>query len=651
MRRVVGLVLLLTVVGCERPRVVGLEAGSLDVPEALNFEPTGLGYSRVAAVSLTNRSRVPVTVTVATEAPFSAPHEVTVPGGGELALEVTFSPTEAALAERTLTVGTALVTLRGEGFVVPTCETAGPCEVVRFDPDASRCVRETKSDGETCTDLAACLESGVCRAGACMGQAARCDDANPCTTDSCRVGFGCQHDAVECAPPTNPCQAARCDKVLGCTTGPVADGTPCGNVSCEEASICLAGACRTVTPPEGFRCAPESMCQDEGVCRQRVCVRPAPHALSATWTYSSSDGWLQFEGINDPSGNWYWVECVANDCTAVSYTPQGFERFRSTAAYRSSSARYGNSQLYAAGRFIFAAGGLTAVDALTGTLSWRALSTEWILELAEDGAGQGFALTRSVTSPGQATQSLVRFSLATGAELGRVTVGEDPRGLLLDGDGRVYVAWSAPIPATSRFVSFDATLGVRNSHAIGDETPLYVIGDRVVMSDDSERSTLDGALVSPRGMPLRALGGLATPDVRYRAKWDGQTRPPRLFIERQEGLNPPAPAFEVDSDGTFSGFLTRDGSALLMSSWERTYVHRVPTSGTSVETCELSDFWGTNLAGFNGAWVVVSPSDIDIFNDRVFGQRLLFFETGDLGLAPHGWISENGTPGGSRRPR
>jgi hypothetical protein len=650
MRRAVGLVLLLTAVGCERPRVVGLAPGSLDVPEALNFEPTALGYSRVATVSLTNRTRVPVTVTVAATPPFSAPHEVTVPGGAELGLEVTFSPLEAGLAEGTLEVGPARVALRGEGLVVPACETAGPCEVVRFDPDAARCVRETKRDGEACTDLVACLEAGVCRAGACVGQAARCDDANPCTTDSCRVGFGCQHAAVECTPPTNPCHAARCDAVLGCTTGPVVDGTPCGAVSCDEANICLAGACRAVTPPDGFRCAPETMCQAEGVCRQRACVRPAPHALSATWTYTATAAWLMFEGVNDPAGNWYWLECAPSGCSAVSYTSQGFERFR-TAVSRPSSARFGSGQLHADDRFIVAAGGLTALDARTGAVAWRALTSEWILELAEDGAGQGFALTRLVTSPGQPSHSLVRFSLATGAELGRVAIGDDPRGLVLDDGGRVYVAWSAPIPATSRFASFDSTLGVRNSHAIGDERPLYVIGDRVVMSDDSERSTLDGALVVPRGMPLRALGGLATPDVRFRATWDGQARPPRLHVERQSGANAPMQVLEVDSSGTFSGFLTRDGSALLLTSWENTSVHLVPATGTSAERCELLDFWGTNLAGFNGSWLVVSPSDVDIFDDRLFGQRLMFFETGDLGIAPHGWTSVNGTPGGARRPR
>ncbi|MFT3712219.1 MAG: hypothetical protein QM817_31630 [Archangium sp.] len=648
MRRAFGVVLLLALVGCERPRVVGVGEGSLELPDSLQFPATALGYSRVAVLPITNRTRVPVTLTPSTTAPFSVRNEVTVGGGTEERLEVTFSPTEAGLSDGVLELGGATVVLRGEGVEQQACGAAGPCEVVRFDADQLRCVREAAEEGTACSDVAACVDSGSCSSGVCIGRAALCDDANPCTVDSCAVGSGCQHTTLQCTAPTEPCLAARCDPALGCTVGPVADGTPCGDVSCELANVCLAGACRAVTPPEGFTCAEASLCQGAGACHQRSCVRPAPEPLEARWSYVATGRWLRFDGLHDDAGNWFWVECGSR-CEAVSFTATGFERFRRDLGPTTAS---GSGQVLAGAFFIVSANGLHAIDQLTGQEAWSTLSGELVELMAEDGSGQAWAVSHTTANG----WSLVRFSVSSGAVLGRVSLPGRTRALLLDSAHRAHVVSTLSTTSASTYLRVDANGTTSGPVTIGEETPLYVDGERVVWSDDSERNTFDGQVVVPPGQQLpRASGGLASDGARWRLAWDGALRPPRLRVDRRDARGAVTTLLDDASDGSQSAFLTRNGSALIVSSWDRARAQLVPAAGGAVERCELNEsggatVYGAALAGFNGKWLALSPSDIDIL-DHVPTQRLLFFEVPDLGLAATGWVNAHGTPQGSRRPR
>ena len=86
----------------------------------------------------------------------------------------------------------------------------------------ARCNRETGvcnypavANNTSCSDGNACNGGETCQNGACAaGNALNCDDANPCTADSCVPDSGCRHTAV-------------------------ADGTQCGSTKQCKASACV----------------------------------------------------------------------------------------------------------------------------------------------------------------------------------------------------------------------------------------------------------------------------------------------------------------------------------------------------------------------------------------------------------------------------
>src|SRR4051812_43895029 len=124
MRRA-SMMLLLAVIGCDRG---GLQAvtGSVKASEAaLHFDRTYLGFPTQRAVLLENSSRADRVVGVTCPPPFSAPAEVTVPGGSQLQLVVGFDPREEGSASGTLTLadglGVLTVALDGEGLLAPRC--------------------------------------------------------------------------------------------------------------------------------------------------------------------------------------------------------------------------------------------------------------------------------------------------------------------------------------------------------------------------------------------------------------------------------------------------------------------------------------------------------------------------------------------------
>ena len=66
---------------------------------------------------------------------------------------------------------------------------------------ANGCVSETAANGTACDDGDACTPGGdVCQAGECVGSSLLCcDDADPCTVDSCDPDVGCLHEETASA--------------------------------------------------------------------------------------------------------------------------------------------------------------------------------------------------------------------------------------------------------------------------------------------------------------------------------------------------------------------------------------------------------------------------------------------------------------------
>ncbi len=132
------------------------------------------------------------------------------------------------------------VCLAGACAAGPTCDDADPCTIDTCDLDDGQCTFTPVGCGvdETCED-------GRC-VRACAFDA-DCDDADACTTDTC-VNDLCSY-AVPSCDDADPCTADACNPVDGsCSNVPV---------DCLDSQVCVDGACADV-------CSADSDCEDAG---------------------------------------------------------------------------------------------------------------------------------------------------------------------------------------------------------------------------------------------------------------------------------------------------------------------------------------------------------------------------------------------------
>lgn len=331
MRASAALLLLLGLVGCRAPALVGTGGEVAMAPARVEFPRTLVGDSARATVVFTNQSRARRSVGLELQAPFSGPSFVELGGGESAAVELLFLPTAVgSFAQRvTVTSEQQTLSLELDGVAIaPVDCPAGPapCRAMRATAEGT-CIEVNAPESSACST--ACVEAGVCELGQCVGQLRRCDDQNACTTDACAEATGCLHAEVPCAAPMNPCEAAVCDPLTGCGAVEVVDGTACGENTCVTAKVCLSGVCREVTAPEGSSCAPASTCQAAGRCEQGRCAQPPPAPLTPAWRYQAPAGvTLTFTGVGDRSGNVYWLESTGTTTQLVSVARDGVERFR-----------------------------------------------------------------------------------------------------------------------------------------------------------------------------------------------------------------------------------------------------------------------------------------------------------------------------------
>jgi hypothetical protein len=123
----------------------------------------------------------------------------------------------------------------GAGCVhLPVCDDGNACTLDVRDPASGECSHHSFEgaceDGNACTTGDVCVE-GVCRPGG----APDCDDANPCTDDSCAPATGCVHAA----------NVLGCDDGDACTRGDVCREGVCagGAITCDDGSACTLDAC------------------------------------------------------------------------------------------------------------------------------------------------------------------------------------------------------------------------------------------------------------------------------------------------------------------------------------------------------------------------------------------------------------------------
>ncbi len=127
------------------------------------------------------------------------------------------------------------------------CNDANPCTADTCDPDLG-CVH-TADNAAACDDGDACTANDQCNEAVCTGTAIDCDDASVCTADTCDPSIGCVNKPLDDAcSDGNPCTDDTCDAVLGCVFPPNDD--PCDdNTLCTEADKCTGGTCIGIALP------------------------------------------------------------------------------------------------------------------------------------------------------------------------------------------------------------------------------------------------------------------------------------------------------------------------------------------------------------------------------------------------------------------
>lgn len=657
------LLALFALAACGAPHVVPLSS-DVDVSREVDFGQAFVGHPVTRALSISSRSRLSTTHFLRVAAPFSAPAEVTVPGGEALEVPIVFSPLAEGPVTATLWVGDVEVSLRGVGLPTPECAQAESCRQSRFDPTLGRCVTEVLPDGAACDD-GGCVEGGWCRAGACVGTPVNCDDANPCTRDVCAPGVGCQHLGDACPGSDDPCLAPACDTTTGCSLTPVADGTSCGDFSCASAMVCLSGQCRAVRPPDGAPCGTASPCESVGTCQAQRCVQTQSGPLEVAWRYEiwgvGYDSSLFFDGVVDEAGNLYWVECSPGfqpACGVVSFTSGGAERFRALLPTGNGEPM----QLYDEGRFIvvFPHGPAVAFDADGQRLweSWAAFTPQAVPPprahtAVSDGHGDLWV--------GRGDE-LLRFESATGALLDTHPLqgALDWGSLVADEAGNVYATTQA-----GNVVSF--TPGGQQRFAVtragATSAVIAAFADDVYFADDSRLhvpTLAFSSFIGPGAASPEVLAPSAGVVLRLTSDSESGTGVTRFDGATQQGTTLASLGDFAWASSLFlasstpivavtAGFSSNDAHPRQLIGLE--------ADGATAFTCSLENDIGCGAPGvtaLTGTHLIVYDNPFDEMCDgaRVRpGNAIVAYDVGDLGVASLGWVTRGGTPGRAGHPR
>jgi hypothetical protein len=181
------------------------------------------------------------------------------------------------------------------------CSDGNPCTEDSCDAEAGCAYAATSA---ACEDGDVCTVGDSCSAGQCIpGGTVSCNDQNPCTDDSCQAHYGCVFQVNlagcddgnactlgdgcqegKCLPgakvncdDANPCTDDSCDQAAGCTH--VLNTKPCddGN-KCTEADVCSAGQCKGMSV---VVCDDQNKCTDDSCDKLVGCVF-APNTLGCS---------------------------------------------------------------------------------------------------------------------------------------------------------------------------------------------------------------------------------------------------------------------------------------------------------------------------------------------------------------------------------
>ncbi|MBM4342880.1 MAG: hypothetical protein FJ100_05840 [Deltaproteobacteria bacterium] len=153
------------------------------------------------------------------------------------------------------------------------CDDNNPCTDDKCNAVGGGCTNTNNL--AACEDGNACTTNDKCSIGKCLGGATKtCDDANPCTTDSCTNG-ACQNlNNTAACNDGDPCTLGDACNGGACKTGPTPmtcnDNNTCTDDKCEKA----AGGCQYLANTAD--CTDSNVCTETDKCANKVCTGSTP---------------------------------------------------------------------------------------------------------------------------------------------------------------------------------------------------------------------------------------------------------------------------------------------------------------------------------------------------------------------------------------
>lgn len=661
----------------------------LSAPDRLDFGHVLISSKVTRSITLRNEGSGAATVQVEVPAPFSVEEEeLQVPGRATRSLAFTFYSDEEGAAEAVALLkwnhGRIEVALSAEAVEPQICDPSDDCREVRFVPGQG-CVEEWEPDGKPCERP--CLEQATCLEGRCTGVQKDCADGDPCTHDYCDPILGCQNisDPKRACETDNPCKVPSCDPKGGCIFENVPDGTSCGYATCGVSMVCIGGICEQRDTAEGAPCGEATPCQPQGFCVEGRCEQPPPSPLPLRWEDGPIAGWtLHFDGVTDPQGRIYWVECGKAACSlATARPPEGETLRRSLFAESGASPR---------GRLLLSEGHLvssyrsgyieihrsmdlereTSID-LRAALPEEA--SEWVAVEIAAHRDRGFALVEA-REKGEVVQGwAIAFSLPSGEiEWSREMEGLF-EGLLVDELGRLYLTWVHRDPDFGQpaLVSMSREGRERWRMPVDFNAPLAVASGRLLDGDANLRRLEDGAIemslealvpLSSRSailtFELGSLFGYPLNPCGHKTELCPDWEPHLLGFDpwQGDGIDWLQSVSSGERWGRTEPLLTDDQAILLAqakqsgpsSGCERTFVLQElrfeggswPRLGISCEFPGAEQTYEGAAALYDGVLVVANHCT----------HRLeAYFVGEDRQTAERGWVTAGGNPGRSGAPR
>jgi hypothetical protein len=155
------------------------------------------------------------------------------------------------------------------------CDDHKPCTAHACSRLDGACSYTTMADGASCDDNNLCNGREQCLAGACTsGKPLACDRGNKCMANYCDPKFGCQ--AIAVADGTSLPDPSVCNGVEWCLRGNIQPGIP---LNCDDANPCTADSCNASSGcvhtalQDGMSCEDNNSCTGDGpkTCLAGIC--------------------------------------------------------------------------------------------------------------------------------------------------------------------------------------------------------------------------------------------------------------------------------------------------------------------------------------------------------------------------------------------